>query len=112
MPKELYKINVLNIYKETNKKCWEKCNDSFKYETKPLSGGKWLFEWLSHLVLQQIPPNGCFIQKRGKWLLSLWTVTEIHVQKLIYFNFLFIELLLYKNTLQLCWKIGHAMMHT
>ncbi len=50
----------------------EKCNASFKYETKPVGGGKWLFEWVSHLVIQQIHSNGWFIQRRGKWLLSLW----------------------------------------
>ncbi len=43
-----------------------------EYETKPVGGSEWLFEWVSHLVLQQIRSNGWFIQKRVKWLRSLW----------------------------------------
>ncbi len=33
-------------FKHTKKKCREKYNASFKYETKPVGGGKQLFEWV------------------------------------------------------------------
>ncbi len=59
MHKSFYKINVLNVFDHTSKKCWEKLI-TFKYETKPPAEGfnEWvishLFKRLIHQKIRQV----------------------------------------------------------